>query len=48
MASSDYDIKKLVRHDFQDIAPYVPIEPPEIVGVKKGIAPGDIIKLDGN
>jgi histidinol-phosphate aminotransferase len=48
MTSSDYDIKNLVRHDFQNIACYVPIEPPDIVSSSGGIAPDDIIKLDGN
>lgn len=48
MAVSDYDIKKLVRHDFQDIAPYVPIEPPDVISRTSGISPKDIIKLDGN
>ncbi len=48
MSTSDYDIRKLVRHDFQNIAPYVPIEPPDVVSSSGGIAPQDIVKLDGN
>ncbi|MSQ34053.1 MAG: histidinol-phosphate transaminase [Dehalococcoidia bacterium] len=38
----------LVRRDLRDLAPYIPIDPPEVLSQETGLPPGRIIKLDGN
>ncbi len=38
----------LVRRDLRHLAPYIPIEPPEVLRKETGLEPGRIIKLDGN
>ncbi len=41
-------IDDLIRPDVWDIKEYVPIEPPDVLGKARGMAPQRIIKLDGN
>lgn len=44
----DRKIEDLIRPDVWDIKEYIPIEPPEVLGKARGMAPERIIKLDGN
>lgn len=43
-----FDPAASLRPALRALTGYVPIEPPEEVAARYGIAPGDIVKLDGN
>nr|AOS95363.1 histidinol-phosphate/aromatic aminotransferase and cobyric acid decarboxylase [uncultured bacterium] len=42
------DIRSLVRRDLLELPGYVPIEPTDVLAARLGIAPEDVVKLDGN
>ena len=44
----DFDVRKLVRPDLLELPGYQPITPTDVLAERFGIAPGDILKLDGN
>ena len=46
--SADFDIGKLIRPDLLELPGYVPIEPTDVLARRLGIAPDDVLKLDGN
>jgi histidinol-phosphate aminotransferase len=43
-----FDVRQLIRPDLLDLPGYVPIEPTDVLARRLGIAPADVIKLDGN
>ncbi len=43
-----FDPSQALRASLRSLTGYVPIEPPEEVAARYGIAPADIVKLDGN
>jgi histidinol-phosphate aminotransferase len=43
-----FDPAHALRTPLRSLTGYVPIEPPEEVAARYGVAPGDIVKLDGN
>ena len=42
------NVDRLVRPMIRELEPYVPIEPPEVLAKREGIAPQDVIKMDAN
>jgi histidinol-phosphate aminotransferase len=48
MNRTSVDIRALVRPDLLELPGYVPIEPTDVLAARLGIAPADVIKLDGN
>src|SRR5581483_4038656 len=48
MKKSAFDIRSLLRPDLLDLPGYVPITPSDVLAEQLGVAPGDVIKLDGN
>ena len=42
------NVDRLVRPMIRGLEPYVPIEPPEVLAKREGIAPEDVIKMDAN
>lgn len=46
--SADFDVTSLIRPDLLDLPGYAPIEPTDVLAGRLGIAPEDVIKLDGN
>lgn len=43
-----FDPRRSLRPALRELHGYVPIEPPEAVAARYGVAPGHIVKLDGN
>ena len=48
MGNNYNKIDKLIIPRLQNMQPYVPIYPPDIMAEKFGVAENDIVKLDGN
>jgi histidinol-phosphate aminotransferase len=48
MKKTAFDIRALIRPDLRDMPGYVPIEPTDVLAERLGIAPEDVVKLDGN
>ncbi|MHB8377768.1 MAG: histidinol-phosphate transaminase [Dehalococcoidia bacterium] len=46
--SARTDIRSLIRPDLLELPGYVPIEPTDVLAARLGIAPEDVLKLDGN
>lgn len=46
--SRSFDVMSLIRPALRDLAGYTPIEPTDVLAERLGIAPGDVLKLDGN
>ena len=44
----DFDVRAIVRPDLLEVPGYVPITPTDVLAGQYGIAPDDILKLDGN
>jgi len=44
----DFDLRRLVRPDLLELPGYVPITPTDVLAERYGIAPDEILKLDGN
>ncbi|HXH81678.1 MAG TPA: histidinol-phosphate transaminase, partial [Candidatus Tectomicrobia bacterium] len=42
------DIRRLIRPDLLSLPPYVPIDPPDVLAGRYGLAPEQVLKLDGN
>ena len=42
------NVDRLVRPVIRELEPYVPIEPPEVLAKREGIAPDQVIKMDAN
>ena len=45
---SGFDLQRIIRPDLLDMPGYVPITPTDVLAEQYGIAPDDVIKLDGN
>ncbi len=45
---SGFDMRALIRPDLLELPGYVPIEPTDVLAERLGIAPDDVLKLDGN
>ncbi|MBF6598927.1 MAG: histidinol-phosphate transaminase [Dehalococcoidia bacterium] len=43
-----HDLRALIRPDLLELPGYVPIEPTDVLAARAGIAPADVLKLDGN
>ena len=43
-----FDIDSVIRDDLRALPPYVPVLPTAVLAARLGIAPGDVLKLDGN
>jgi len=48
MNRKPFDIRAKVRPDLLALPGYVPIEPTDVLAERLGIAPADVLKLDGN
>lgn len=48
MSERVFDLQKIIRPDLLGLPGYAPIEPTDVLAERLGIAPGDVIKLDGN
>ncbi len=48
MKRAAFDIRSIIRPDLLEMQGYVPIEPPEVLAERAGMAPESVIKLDGN
>ncbi len=48
MKKSAFDIRSIIRPDLLELPGYVPITPSDVLAERLGIAPEDVIKLDGN
>jgi len=48
MNRTRFEIRSLVRPDLLELPGYVPIEPTDVLAARLGIAPTDVVKLDGN
>ena len=48
MKRSAFDVRALIRPDLLKMAGYTPIEPTDVLAERLGIAPEDVVKLDGN
>ncbi len=48
MTKRDVDVRSLIRPDLLELPGYVPIEPTDVLAARLGIAPGAVLKLDGN
>jgi histidinol-phosphate aminotransferase len=46
--SEPFDVRSLIRADLLEMPGYVPITPTDVLAGQYGIAPEDVIKLDGN
>ena len=46
--SGRFDLDAALRPALRDMDGYEPIEPPEEAAARYGVAPGDVVKLDGN
>jgi histidinol-phosphate aminotransferase len=44
----DFDVRAVIRPDILEMPGYVPITPTDVLAERLGIAPGRVIKLDGN
>lgn len=42
------DIRRLIRPDLLTLPPYVPIDPTKVLAERYGLAPEQVLKLDGN
>ena len=42
------DVEKLIRPHLTDIQTYDPVDPPELLAKRAGIAPDKVVKLNGN
>ena len=41
-------MRAMIRPDLLELPGYVPIEPTDVLAERLGIAPEDVLKLDGN
>lgn len=48
MNRKPFDMRAKIRPDLLALPGYVPIEPTDVLAERLGIAPGDVLKLDGN
>ena len=48
MSRKKMDIRAMIRPDLLDLPGYVPITPTDVLAERYGLAPEDVIKLDGN
>jgi histidinol-phosphate aminotransferase len=48
VSAEPFDVRSLIRPDLLELPGYVPIEPTDVLAERYGIAPDDVIKLDGN
>jgi histidinol-phosphate aminotransferase len=48
MKREPFDVRSLIRADLLEMPGYVPITPTDVLAKQYGIAPEDVIKLDGN
>ncbi len=48
LMTREHDIRRLIRPDLLAMPGYVPIEPTDVLAARLGIAPEDVLKLDGN
>jgi histidinol-phosphate aminotransferase len=48
VSAEPFDVRALIRPDLLELPGYVPIEPTDVLAERYGIAPDDVIKLDGN
>jgi histidinol-phosphate aminotransferase len=48
MKKRTFDMRSLIRPDLLELPGYVPIVPTDVLAERLGIAPGDVLKLDGN
>jgi histidinol-phosphate aminotransferase len=48
MKKHRFDMRALIRPDLLELPGYVPIVPTDVLAERFGIAPSDVIKLDGN
>ena len=44
----DTPLSRLIRSHLRDIEPYEPVDPPELLAQRAGVAVDQIIKLNGN
>jgi histidinol-phosphate aminotransferase len=48
MSGRRFDLRSIIRPDLLQLPGYVPITPTDVLAERYGIAPSDVIKLDGN
>ena len=48
MKKPRFDMRALIRPDLLELPGYVPIVPTDVLAERFGLAPSDVIKLDGN